>query len=684
MDSNGRYGGEWMRSTTSPARRPLRAAGAVLALALAAAIVPAAPARAAAAFDVPPSDFVAGSTVTLSGTKDAGSTLVIRRAGQVVCTVADPDALTWQCADLPTPSGVHEFTGDETRADTSVQPIAPLTLRVLSAPALDGAGGSVLTTGRVSGSARPGASIQVESIGATGTVLHACPSALPTGFWSCVLELPDGLYQVRARQSDSAIGPEQSGWTPATSTTIDRTAPTAPTMTSPGAGTTGLASVTARGGGEAGATLQVSINGTIVCETTVSSSGAWACAIRWPGPGQHTVQALQIDRAGNFSAPSAGVTVRFAPAQPQPVPSAPPAPSPAEPAPSAPPEVSETPVPEPPAPLPAPPAPGPATWGTPTGFGAGLPNAAQVVERGGWLIAPLVGLAYLVLIALPVRALATLVVPRLPRLRRRWRLTGRNRAGDSEVSRTTDIGLVRSVPPLSPLLIAVGAVGGASLIAALSGGIAGEVRYVRLTAAIAAGLVVLNLIGVVLPARIAARVGSTRVVVRLLPGILLVALAAALLSRLGGLQPPLLAGVLIAAAAASGASAQARAGISVAQTSGVAALALVGWAVHDLVTPSTGFWMSFTSEIAAAVALAGLGSLLMLLLPVGPLPGRTLYAVSPPMWAVLAVLSASVTGALLTSGPAFPLAPLLLFSAALAALIGAAAATIRWVIPAWR
>lgn len=658
-------------------------------LALSAALLPASPAAAAAAFDSPPSDFVAGSTVTLTGTKDAGSTLVIRRAGQVVCTVSDPTLETWVCADLPTPSGVHEFTGDETFADESVQPLAPLTLRVLAAPALDGAGGALLTTGRVSGSALPGASIQVQSIGTSGTVLHTCPPALPTGFWSCVLSLPDGAYQVRARQSWATVGPEQSGWTAPAVATIDRTAPAPPTVTSPSAGTTPLATATARGGGEAGATLQVSVNGTIVCETTVSSSGSWACGIRWPGPGNHTVQALQIDRAGNFSAVSAGVPVRFEPPAPRPAPGEPAPPPPApepEPQPDSTPtpDATSPPLPEPPAPN-LPPAPlSPATWGTPTGFGAGLPSAAQVVERGGWLLAPLTGLAYLVLIALPLRAVATHVVPRLPRVRRRWRLTGRNRAGVSRLDGPAAPGTLRSPNPLPPALVAAGTLGGAALIAALSGGIDGEVRYLRLTAAIGAGLVLLNILGVLLPARLAARVGGTRAVVRLLPGILLVALAVALLSRLGALQPPLLAGVLIAAAAAAGASARARAGIAVAQTSAVAALAMLGWAAHDLLTPSTGFWMSLGSEMAAAVALGGLGSLLMLLLPIGPLPGRTLYAVSPPMWAVVAVLSASLTGAILTSGPAFPLAPLLLAGAAVAAALGAAVAATRWVLPAWR
>lgn len=659
------------------ARRALAGLATTAIAAVALALAPTPPAAAAAAFDVPPSDFVAGSAVTLTGVKDAGSTLVIRREGQVVCTVADPDAVTWECAGIAVPSGVHEFTGEETLPDDAVEPLAPLTLRVLAAPVLEGAGGSLLTTGRFSGSAVPGASIQLQSIGPGGTIDHACPAALPDGFWSCALALDSGQYEVRARQSSAAIGPEFSGYSAAAAVTIDRTPPPAPTVTSPRSGPSTTRSVTARGGGEPDALLQVFIDGTLACETIVSPSGSWACPVRWPGPGAFTLQALQRDAAGNFSSSSARVEVRYAPPPPDAAAPPPPAPAPTEsttpsPVPSGPPAPGE------PAPAPAPHATPPTSnWGTPTGFGASLPTAEQVAERGGWTVAPLAGLAYLLLAALPLRAFATHVLPRLRRPR--IVLTGRNRA---------PTGLEVDPPPvalaLSPALVAAGTLGGAAVIAALSGGVDAEVRYLRLTAAIGLGLLLLNAIAVLLPARLAGRVARVDIVVRLLPGILLVALVAALVSRFGGLQPPLLAGVLIAATAAIGASRRARAGVAVAQTSGVAALALIGWAAHDLLTPSTGFWMTLASETAAAVALGGLGSLLMVLLPVGPLPGRTLYAVSPPAWAAVALVSATIAGAILVSGPAFPLAALVLAGAAFAGVLSAAVVWTRWVAPAWR
>lgn len=643
-------------------------------------------ASAVGAFDTPAGDFVAGSLVTVTGSKDAGSTLVIRLGGDVVCAISDLYSVQWQCSDIAVSSGVLQFTGDETLADSSVVALEPLTLRVLTSPALDGAGGSLITTGRFSGSAEPGATIELLSTGSGGTAAHACPAAIDSGFWSCVVasdDLPSGDYQVRARQSSPTIGPEFSGYSTAVNAIVDRVPPSAPTITSPSAGRTTLATATARGGGERDALLQLFIDGSLACETLVTDSGSWACPVQWPSPGSYTVQALQRDEAGNFSSASNSVAVRYAPRLP-PTAVVPPdsdtqPPTDVESEPQ--PEVTELtpPVPATPGtpgtpvvPQNAPPPLG-VNWGTATGFGGSLPTAVAVVERDGWLVAPLIGLAYLILAALPLRAFAIYVLPRLRRPH--IVLTGRNRASPV---------IERAAIVLSPRLIAVGTLGGAAVIAALSGGISTEVRYVRLTAAIGLGLLLLNLLAVWLPARVAGRAGQVGVVVRLLPSILLVALIAALVSRFGGLQPPLLVGVLIAATAAAGARQQTRAGIAAAQIGGIATLAVLGWAAHDVLTPSTGFWMTLASESAAAVALGGLGSLLMLLLPVGPLPGRTLFAVSPPMWALIALVSASVAGAILASGPAFPIVELVLACAGFAGVLCASVAWVRWVAPALR
>ena len=139
-----RHGARW---------RPPRMLALVLApLAIATGFVaagPAHPAAAAVSWTLP-SDFVGENSVVLTGTKDAGSTLEIRRANAsgVVCVVDDPDATTWTCPRLSMANGINEFTGTETLADATTQPIPTLTLRVAGPPTVSvGEGGRIVISG---------------------------------------------------------------------------------------------------------------------------------------------------------------------------------------------------------------------------------------------------------------------------------------------------------------------------------------------------------------------------------------------------------------------------------------------------------------------------------------------------------------------------------------------------------
>ncbi|MBU1250436.1 MULTISPECIES: hypothetical protein [Microcella] len=689
-----------MGRSSSPARGMLRAA-IVVAAATALAALPSVPAAAAASFTEPTSDFVGTGHVVLQGTKEAESALELRRAGAgVVCTITASAATTWQCPSISVPNGEQTFTGVETLADDSVEPLEPLVLRVLRPPTLDGSGAQITTTGRFTGQAEPGATIQVQSDGSGAPQQHSCPAAVDSGFWSCVVILPEGEHEVRVSQSLPSLGPEYSSYSPATTATIDRTPPAAPLITSPSNGdaVSGPA-VTVAGEGEPDARVQVFTHGDIACEADVEPTGEWSCALGLPGPGEWTLQALQRDVAGNFSSASERVEIIASPRGPDGGggspggPAVPPAPAP-EPGGTGSPEPESSPIPSPTTP-PERPAPGvpsppfgesgsggsPAThWGTETGFGNSLPSAEQIIERGGWALAPIVALAYLLLIALPLRAYATIVGPRLGTSP--WRLTGRNRQDeepDDEEQQGEEGG---ERPVLSPLLVVVATFAGAALVAALSGGITAEVRYIRLMAAIGLGLVLLNLFAVVIPARIAGRVLHAPARARLLPGILIVAFVAALLSRFLDLQPPVLLGVLLACLALEPARLRARGGVAIAQIAGVATLALLAWAAHTLLMPTVGFWETFAAETMAAIALGGFGSLLLLLLPIGGLPGRELYAISRGGWAVVALTSASVTGAIVASGASFPLLALGLIALGIAAVLTALTVWVRWVAPA--
>jgi len=218
--------------------RPARPGGAARALVIALAAIaglatialPAAPAAAAASFTEPSSGFIGDDRVTISGTKDAGSAVrVVVVGGPVVCTVADA-ATTWSCEGVDLPDGVIELAGLETLEDGTTEEFGPLPLRVLGPPRIDGAGGTLLTAGRFTGTASPGAAIEVRTVGPRGSTVHGCPAALPDGYWSCIVTVPSGEYRTTARQSLPEVGPERSSWSPSTLATVDRDVPAPPTI----------------------------------------------------------------------------------------------------------------------------------------------------------------------------------------------------------------------------------------------------------------------------------------------------------------------------------------------------------------------------------------------------------------------------------------------------------------------
>ncbi|RZT62304.1 hypothetical protein EV140_0826 [Microcella alkaliphila] len=697
----------------APRRRSRILAVLVATVALAAllAAVPAAPAQAAAAWDLSNNAFIGQNVVELSGTKDEGSELRITRgadgSGDVVCVI-EAGTETFTCGPLSVPNGINDFGGVVEFGDGSTTTLTPLRLRVLGPPTVSAGSGSPISAGRVVGQGQPGARLQVQTVGDNGAVVHACPDVLPDGFWSCALSrsnAPSGEYSVSARQGPPAPSTEFSIFGTAVPFTIDREPPEPPRIFEPSNGTSVSGSdIRVRGTAEANANVQVFVNAEQRRIVDATDSGEWDCIIRITGTGNRHIQALQRDAAGNFSAPTQRIQVTVVGQEsetPTPSPSSPSAaPGPTTPsAPGTPDEPdatdgngeaggdpdsndgSATPSPPPGPNGSAPPAPvrpdGPApnvtdtNWGTPTTFGASLPTAAQVWERGGWLIGLLVGIGYLVLVAWPMRLVTQGSLPRL--LPPGFRLTGRNRAVADDDN-----------PVLPGWFVAAGVLGGATLVAALSGGIDLEVRYLRLMAAIGAALLVLNLVAVVIPARVAGRLTSSAVTERLLPSMLIAATITALLSRLWDLQPPILVGVLVATTIVGVVPRSARAGVAIAQTTGVAVVALAGWAIHDVLTPAVGFWANLAAEGAAALALGGFGSIVLLLLPVGPFPGRTLYTISRLGWAVVTIITAAVGAAVAVSGPSFPIVPLAGVAAAFGAVCLAVVAWTRWVEPSLR
>ena len=407
------------------------------------------------------------------------------------------------------------------------------------------------------------------------------------------------------------------------------------------------------------------------------------------------IQTATMGAEKRQSLPSAPSTIVVNPSAPTDPPSDPPAPIPAPVIPPATPPVPDEEAPEPsPTPSPQPDEraggtlpwldrpifPGPngegptarealTNWGTPTEFGSRLPTPAATVAEGNWLWAPLFALAFIGLIAVPVRMLASTLRGRFTF--RAPQLAGRNRGR-----------VVAEEPvPRNPWLMGAVPLAVTAGLIVLAQGLNGEVRYVRLLFAVGVGLVILNVIGVTISSRLASQRLGVSGRLWFLPILLVAAAIATLIARLTGMEPPLVGGVLITAGFALAVPAKPRDLVGLAQVGGVLALAVLGWVAHGLVGPVDGFWASVLSETLATVCLAGLGSALILMLPIGALPGRAVLDWSRGRWVAATGIVATVAAAVLLPGvqPAFPVLATLLVIAGFAAICVAAWAWTNYV-----
>ncbi|WP_053066700.1 Ig-like domain repeat protein [Archangium gephyra] len=261
-----------------------------------------------------PAAFVNTTTPPLSGTAEAGSTVEVVVDGSSVGTVTANGSGNWSLTlTSPLAQGAHTATATATDAaghtssasaprgftvDT-VAPAAP----VLTAPA------ALVATARpvISGTAEANGSVTVKVDGTTlGTV-----TADASGNWSLTptSSLSQGAHTATATTTDRAGN--ISGPSTARTFTVDTLAPAAPVLTAPAA-LVATPTPVFSGTAEAGSTVAVRVDGTLVGTVTAEASGNWSFTPASPlGQGAHTATATASDAAGNTSLPSAsrGFTV---------------------------------------------------------------------------------------------------------------------------------------------------------------------------------------------------------------------------------------------------------------------------------------------------------------------------------------------------------------------------------------
>jgi len=151
-----------------------------------------------------------------------------------------------------------------------------------------------------------------------------------------------------------------------------------------------------------------------------------------------------------------------------------------------------------------------------------------------------------------------------------------------------------------------------------------------------------------------------------------------------------IAGMLVSAGFAVGVPARLRASVNLLQVGVVAAIGVLGWLSLDLLgatgapasgSAPSGVWIALLTETLATLCLAGVGSALVLMLPVASLPGRAILEWSAPAWMLSTLLVASVV-ALVVIGPApVTLLPWVVVALAFAAVSLAVWAYVRFVEP---
>jgi hypothetical protein len=467
--------------------------------------------------------------------------------------------------------------------------------------------------------------------------------------------LPSGTYTVVATQHGPRGFPDENSAASApVGITVDKTAPAAPTIVSPGPGTARSGDpLTFSGAGEDGASIGVYASNdsgsSLLCTATVTSK-AWSCTGSM-APGSYLVAALQTDRAGNVSGGSNAVAFTFT--APAPIPSTTPSPSktpqatPGPTAPAVPP--GTTPSPSPVAPQAGGGPLSPDWVGTP--FTTASAPVVTAAAFPGWLRSIILAVAALLLLALPARLLAgTIARGRVERKDRpRSRLFGRNRS--TAELREADGGLEDAPvgsqsPTLGPWSIGAAFAAAAALVT-LSSPVGDASAYVRVLIAIAIALVAVNGVWILLARWTAPHLARVQARVTFRPSILIVVAAAAIVSRVFGLQPAVLFGLILGVALADGAGRVARGHVAAVQLAGIAALGVLAWLAVGVLPQPSGVISAFATELANALSLLGLGTAAIALIPVGGLAGRAVWQWSRLAWGGLSLVVYTLLFALL-------------------------------------
>ncbi|WP_316309448.1 hypothetical protein [Clavibacter michiganensis] len=545
--------------------------------------------------------FSTDGAIAVTGTRPAGADVQVTIAS-VPAAVTLPSSTTWRATATGVPDGQSQV-----RVTAGGQE-ATATASVLRAPGVNSF--SVVTTGLVSGTGYPGATVDARSGSA---VCRATVGASST--WACLLAPPPPSgtgVPVTATQTT----PWSSG-TPAVGRgtgSFDTTAPGAAVITAPAAGATVEGTgITISGTSDEDGTLvraYLSGYGDAACQAQVAG-GRWSCTTGTLPPGPLGITATVTDPLGNISTLAAEVDVTVATPASSPTPGAGAACVPSgelvasgvglaggvvapgsgsgggggggatgtAPGPDGAPGSGSAPA-----------AAAPGTWNAPTRFGTSLQPLPAAFTDGRGLLPLLLALGAVLLVTLPALLLRGALVARFG---------GRHRAAE-------DVTPLRIVPRGDAGALTTRAAAAAFTDSAAT---TGQLRIVS------------------------GRLDSAPIPV---PALLVLSATAVLASRAFGLAPPIVIGQVLGLVA-DDRDDRSRARLALVQSGSLATLGLLAWILYGFVPADGAMWPQLANELLSVVTLASLSSAALALAPVSLVLGRSLLLRSLPLWAVVSV-----------------------------------------------
>ncbi len=255
---------------------------------------------------------------------EAGGVVTVREGHTILCTAAIAADGTWACSTSTLPEGPHALTAtltDPNGLESALIDTVTFTVDLTAPEAPIWAAPSpnailATATPTLSGTGEPESTLRVFDGGSL-----VCTAVVGLdGIWSCLPQLPlaEGAHTLTARLVDPANNPSPGA---DLFFTVDLTAPLAPALSSPLAGAhIPTQTPVLTGTAEPFATVQVTVDGALICAIAADAQGHFECPVTEPlSEGPHQVTLTATDAAGNVSQASTSTfhVDSFAPPTPE-------------------------------------------------------------------------------------------------------------------------------------------------------------------------------------------------------------------------------------------------------------------------------------------------------------------------------------------------------------------------------